>query len=278
MHRFFWNSLHQNYYLDFQWIAGVPGALFIIASVLIYTTTIFTQEFYPKTTLICKSISMLYISLSIMETANTAIFTTPFPTHDYLIRHLDRMIGFHLTPILQITHDHPKYDNFVLPFYFSIFFFIHSLPVALAIIENKKAMYHYYCSFLLCIIIGYLAYYFFPTMTSPAAIYPHIFFTAFQLNTLHQFQLEHLHRIIHFNLVGGIVSFPSYHAAWATLIVYFLWPYAKYFALIYGVILLLATLATGWHYFFDILGGIFIAFISIELSQWLLYRGQHTPF
>ncbi|MCX7126084.1 MAG: phosphatase PAP2 family protein [Gammaproteobacteria bacterium] len=269
---FLLNASHQDFYLDFQWLGGVQGERFLYFFCATYIAAIFIPIPYQRMLLIWKAIAMLCISLAILEVSNTAILTTPFPTEDYFLRHVDRMLNFHLLPILHFVHQHPEINNGIWNLYYSLLVVIHFLPIFLAFFEKQKVIYHYYCSFVISIIIGYFICYFFPTMSSPAAIYPHQYFTPFQLNTVHQFQLEHLHHIIHFSLVGGIVSFPSYHAIWAALVVYFLWSYQwiKYLALIYGILILLMAILTGWHYFFDLIGGLCVAVISIYFAKRLL--------
>lgn len=266
---FLWNSLHQHYYLDFQWIGGIQGNYIAGFFCALYFFIILMRPSSLLFTATLKSIAMLFISLDVMELANTAILTTPFVTHDLWIVHIDRLLGFHFLPILQLVHAHPAFHRFVWQCYLSLLLVMHVLPIALAVAQESNACERYFCSFLISIIIGFTLFYFFPTMTSPAAVYPHHYFNAFQLNTLRQFQLEHLHKIIDFNLVGGVISFPSYHAIWVALIVYFMWPYGwmRYVALIYGMIILATTILTGWHYLLDIIAGIVIAALSIGLSN-----------
>src|SRR3990167_140298 len=270
---FLWNFYHQNYYLDFQWIGGIQGVYIVTFFCMAYFLSVFVRIPYPTVVRVWKSVAMLYISLSILEICNTAILTTPFPTHDQWMVHTDRLLGFHLLPILRVLHGYASIQSIIWSCYFSLLAAIHFLPISLSFDQNPKVMYHYYCSFIVSIIIGYLIYYFFPTMTSPAAVYPHQYFTAFQLNTLHQFQLEHLHKIIHFNLIGGIISFPSFHAIWAVFVIYFLWPYGwiRYVGIIYGILIFATSVLTGWHYLVDVFSGIGVALLSLWISRYFLY-------
>lgn len=273
---FFWNFLHQDYYLDFQWMGGKVGFYFLLFQIFLYMYLAYAQTRYVMISAVLKSIAMLVITLSVIELGNTAILTTPFSTHDHLMVSWDRLLGFHMLPILEIVHANPSIQHVIWTCYFSLLLVIHCLPISLAIIEKSRVSYHYFCSFVISVIIGYVIYYFFPTMTSPAAVYPHQYFTSFQLNTLHQFQLEHLHKIIRFGLVGGVVSFPSFHAIWATLVVYFLWPYGgiKYVGLIYGIVVMCVAVITGWHYLVDIIAGVGISMVSIWIGDHLLTPDQ----
>ncbi|HLD84542.1 MAG TPA: phosphatase PAP2 family protein [Coxiellaceae bacterium] len=266
---FAWNNTHQRFYLDFAAIGGAPWGIF--------TTLFFFALFFvaiklsyrlPSFSLCLKAMVMLLITLTLTEISNAAVLTTPFPTHDMLINHIDQRIGFHLLIILQLLKQHDFIEKIIWGIYYSLLLAMHVTPITLSLIATPRVLYHYFTSFLLSAIIGYSIFYFFPTDTSPASIYPHRYFTDFQLNTLHQFQLEHLHHTLNFNLVGGVISFPSFHAIWITLIVFFLWPFRfiKIPALIYGIAVLLTTVLTGWHYLMDSIAGIVIAYAAIQLA------------
>ncbi|GEM_PF-2480517 len=269
---FVWNNFSQQYYLDLQWLGFPFGAYFIAFILILYLLLIFFQPSLIGVNCV-KAVLMLCLSLSVLELSYSAVLMTPFSTHDYFMHHADQLLGFHLMPMLQIMHQNEVIKNVIWTSYYGIFLFIHFFSVILAAIDKIEMMYHYYLSFLVSIFFGCAAAYFFPNMTSPAAIYPHYFFTPFQLNTLHQFQLEHQHKILHWNLVGGAESFPSFHAIWACFAIYFIAQLDRRLlpvALIFGVVIMVAAVATGWHYFFDIVGGAVVAMLSIQLAKFML--------
>lgn len=259
-----WNAAHAKYYLDWQWFSGTFG--FCLTFIYAFLLSLHKNSVVRN---VIKSVVMLYLILTIVEFCNTAVLTTPFPTHDAQIVSLDRLVGFHELIMLQWMQHLPGFSHFIWFFYFLLFALMHAAPIALAINNEMRSVYHYYFSFLISLIIGYAIFYFYPTMTSPAFSYPHHFFTAFQLNTLHQFELERAHDSIHFSLVGGVISFPSFHAIWAVLVMYALWsnPLLRYPIFIVGLIILASTILTGWHYFMDVYAGIAVAILSIWLAE-----------
>ncbi|MCX7124472.1 MAG: phosphatase PAP2 family protein, partial [Gammaproteobacteria bacterium] len=229
---------------------------------------IYLTKDFSYVALILKTIGMTSFLCLLLYIGNTAIFTTPFTTlHDSFINQSDLFIGFHLPPLLQWISHHPESDKVSWGIYFSLLFSAIFLPTALAIAKQQKAAYHYYFSFIISVVIAYAIYYLFPT-TSPAAVYSHYYFNYAQGHLENYFQLEHNHQNYFFDM-SSVVGFPSLHAAWITLIVCFLYPYriVKYFALIYGISVIIAILFTGWHFFTDILGGIAIGILSIQLSK-----------
>lgn len=263
-----WNAEHAKYFLDWQWFDGMV-ALKIIAVLAASYIFLLYRRSSSMTANVIKSILMLYLVLYLLELGNVAILTTPFPAHDAQIVSLDRLVGFHELIMLQWMHHYPAFTHIIWFFYFSMLMLMHGVPIALAFNKNMRSVYHYFLSFLISLIVGYIIFYFYPTMTSPAFSYPHHFFTSFQLNTLHQFELERAHRAIHFDLIGGVVSFPSFHAIWAVLMMYFMWqnPLLRYPVFIIGYIILASTILTGWHYFMDVYAGIAVAIVSIWLAE-----------
>jgi hypothetical protein len=69
--------------------------------------------------------------------------------------------------------------------------------------------------------------------------------------------------------LGGIVTFPSFHAASAILYSWALWPvkWARPIVLTLNALMLAATPANGGHYFIDIIAGVTIALAAIVAAR-----------
>lgn len=67
----------------------------------------------------------------------------------------------------------------------------------------------------------------------------------------------------------GILCLPSFHVIWAILCAYTLWNIrgARIPAIVVSASLIIATLATEWHYFVDVIAGLFVALVSIFLAR-----------
>jgi PAP2 superfamily len=76
-------------------------------------------------------------------------------------------------------------------------------------------------------------------------------------------------RILSPATLGGIISFPSFHAAAAVLSLWALWSvwWMRPLALIANVSMLVATPLGGGHYFVDVFAGIFLAVSAISLAR-----------
>ena len=78
-------------------------------------------------------------------------------------------------------------------------------------------------------------------------------------------------RVLDFNKLTGIVTFPSFHAAAAVLYLWAFWPvrWIGPIALVTNIAMLLATPICGGHYFVDVFAGIAIATASIMAARWI---------
>jgi hypothetical protein len=86
--------------------------------------------------------------------------------------------------------------------------------------------------------------------------------------SLHSLYITHL---------GGIVTFPSFHAAAAILNMWALWGvwWMRPFALIANGGMLLATPLVGGHYFVDVFAGAGIAVLAIATAKTMQGRSEH---
>lgn len=66
----------------------------------------------------------------------------------------------------------------------------------------------------------------------------------------------------------GLVTFPSFHTAWAILLMYALRDFRRLFAVgvVFNALIILSTLTTGWHYLADVLGGGLVALIALVIA------------
>jgi hypothetical protein len=71
--------------------------------------------------------------------------------------------------------------------------------------------------------------------------------------------------------LGGIVTFPSFHAASAVLYAWALWPlrWARPPVVVVNAIMLAATPLNGGHYLVDVIAGVAIAAAAIAAARWV---------
>jgi len=102
---------------------------------------------------------------------------------------------------------------------------------------------------------------------------PNIITLSAYLDQLHDLPLvrDGSLRIIDFDKLTGIVTFPSFHAAAAVLYLWAFWPvrWIGPIALVANIAMLLATPICGGHYFIDVFAGIAIAMAAIVTARWI---------
>ena len=83
-------------------------------------------------------------------------------------------------------------------------------------------------------------------------------------------------RVLSFETLTGIITFPSFHAAGAVLALWGFWGvwWMRPFALIVYVGMLLATPLVGGHYFVDVFAGAAVAFLAIAAAKSV---GERSP-
>ena len=77
----------------------------------------------------------------------------------------------------------------------------------------------------------------------------------------------------------GIITFPSYHAALATVTLWSFWraPYLRWPGTILALLTIVATPVDGGHYFIDVIAGCAIAAFAIMAAQWVIGWNPQIP-
>ena len=77
----------------------------------------------------------------------------------------------------------------------------------------------------------------------------------------------------------GLVTFPSFHAAVAVLLIYasLPLPWLAILAVPVNLLMLVSTLANGGHYLVDIISGLLIAWNAIAVSRWIVPEKTTSP-
>jgi membrane-associated phospholipid phosphatase len=75
-------------------------------------------------------------------------------------------------------------------------------------------------------------------------------------------------RTIETSMLTGVVSFPSFHAAAAALLVWGAWSikWARIPAAVLNGVMLVSTIVVGAHYLIDIVGGLVVAAASVSIA------------
>ncbi len=193
------------------------------------------------------------------------------PWIDTYLVSFDESLGVHLPSIVRWSNSHPAWNQMLQLAYASMLPQTALTVIVLGFANNARALNGFVREFIFASLIcaGIFA-------VAPAEG-PFIAYD-YPASPSQERYLEHIHQlregtrtVVSWNGAEGLISFPSFHTAWAILLV---WAFREQRALLVVSCLLnaaviISTLTTGWHYFADVLSGAGTAALAIALSaQW----------
>lgn len=207
----------------------------------------------------------------------SAVITTPFPLIDHYLVQADKWFGFDVTVFMAWAYQHPLLIKILNLSYFSLEYQMLLTPVLLAFLNKAKEVNRYAALAAICFIFWLLVYYFFPTL-APAGVLQSPHFMDLSYDILTRFREVHQNTPITV-WSAGMVSFPSGHVMYA-LLVLIAWRKIKmifYPLLVFNILLIIATMALGFHYLTDVLSSLVIVTaasyaVHLLFKRWELQR------
>ena len=207
---------------------------------------------------------------------SVATFSMPFV--DGPIAECDRLLNVHVPDIVLWANNHSIISNVLLITYHTMLPQTLILVIALGFIGDQKQLESFVLRFMTALLITVSIFAIAPAK-GPFAHY------GMKNSPSQERYLEHLTTLrngdrteIVLSETEGLVTFPSFHTAWAILLMMAVWHRKRVFVpvCILNLAVIAGTLTTGWHYFTDVLGGVVIAFavmaITRKLEPWLAAR------
>lgn len=200
---------------------------------------------------------------------------------DWLIS-IDASLGIHLPSIVNWVQDHATLKWLLDRAYFTVFPSTLLALIVLGLDSDVRRLREFVLHFILSGLVTTVVFFFLPA-EGPFAAYGYEprpdqqrFLDHFQALRAGEFPVVSMSRL------EGLITFPSFHTAWAVLLA---WSFRHYRWLFVPMIVLnaavvAATLTTGWHYGADVLGGAATAGLSILLTRLLspwLNRDANGP-
>ena len=197
------------------------------------------------------------------------------PMQDANLAHLDRMLGLDWLSYLNFVNDRPSLIPYMYLGYAMITWPMFGVPIILGMTRHYRCLQQFTLACTLAVVVTAVV----------SALLPAV-------GTYHEYgitpdllkfkpsgylvQLQELPRvrdgslrILESSRLGGIITFPSFHAAAAVLALWALWSvwWLRPLALIANVSMLLATPLVGGHYFVDVIAGVGLAVLAIATAQ-----------
>lgn len=199
-----------------------------------------------------------------------AVATSARPLIDSQLAAFDALCGITVPVVREWAAAHPLF-NLLLNFAYDTLLYQTALVlIALGLTGNRPALEGFMASFMLSALASLALFVLFPA-EGP--------FVTYGLDpSLDQAQfLDHFRALrdgtrtlATYRGAEGLITFPSFHVAWALTITWSLRHCRRSLflaALVLNLLAIVSTMTTGWHYFADVLGGAVVAAISIAAAN-----------
>ncbi|MDK1104155.1 MAG: phosphatase PAP2 family protein [Actinomycetota bacterium] len=204
-------------------------------------------------------------SVTILAMYLTALSGRPL-ADPWLVR-VDAWLAFSAPALVEWIGRHPRVGDVLSWMYNFIFMETLLVLAVLSIFKDKEALEGFVLQFMLSISIVLAIFYLYPAV-GPFVTYGYDP-TPAQQDYLTQFTALRTGELGNLDDPKGLVTFPSFHTAWALLLAYALRRHALFFSVgvVANAMIVLSTLTTGWHYLTDVLGGVLVTIIAILIAQ-----------
>ena len=239
----------------------------------------------PQVVFVLGGIAQIVLITAVMAPLTYVAASTRLPLQDANLLAIDRALGLNWTAYLDFVDDHPTLAAWLGYGYTMIRWPIFAIPVVLA----AKGRYVRIEEFTFAFGVALIATTIISALVPAIGVYQQIGLDPATLKNLNPgAYLEQLRdlpptrdgALRHLELMGlgGIVTFPSFHAASAVLYAWALWPvrWFRPIVVLANAAMLAATPVIGGHYFVDLFAGIAVAVLAIAaanlVAQWIARR------
>jgi hypothetical protein len=230
----------------------------------------------PQVMLCLGSTAQIVLITALMTPLTYVAGAANFPLQDANLLAIDRALGFDWLAYANYVNDRPLLASWLGYGYMMIRWPIFAIPAVLAGAYLFGRLQEFTFAFALALMVTTAISVFVPAI----GVYQHIGLDPAKLaNVDSRAYLDFLRdlvpvregqmRTLDLLNLGGIVYFPSFHAASAVLYAWALWPvrWIRPFALLANGAMLVATPVNGAHYFIDIIAGIALAVFAIAAAK-----------
>lgn len=230
----------------------------------------------PQVMFVLGGTAQIVLITAVMTPLTYVAASTNFPMQDANLLAIDRALGFDWGAYVRTVDAHPVLAAWVNYGYTMIRWPIFAIPVVLAATQRYYRIEEFTFAFGLALIVTTIISAFVPAIgvfqqigLDPASI-RHLNLQPYldQLRDLPPARDGSLRHLDLFGL-GGIVTFPSFHAASAVLYAWALWPVRWMRPIVVPAFtaMLAATPINGGHYLIDVIAGMAVAALSIVAAR-----------
>ena len=259
-----------SYHEDFTyWIRIVPASLLIL---LIPWVQKKTSLPFDSVAIIAK----VYFIFILAYALTPLLLATPFPFIDKQLLHIDSLMHFHLTSVMNFTIEHPTFYRLMSYAYSNWIYELLLLLILLYCFGEKYIVNHIIHVIQIALFITSICFYFFPAF-GPLTLLHDPFTQNYSFAEHAQYQAIHhgLSPTIHGYYYAGFVSFPSMHCFIASTAIYAIIITKKFRWFLLPLIpmyltIIASTLFLGEHYLIDLLASECLLFLIIFSRRFIL--------
>jgi hypothetical protein len=243
------------------------------------------QKWGPRPAFISVSIAQLKILFLLGSPLTYIAASADFPLQDATFAHWDQLLGLDWTAYYRFITTRPTLVHYAYFFYATITWPAMGVPLVLGFTKNYVRLQNFIMACILAVGVAAVV-----SAVAPAFGAYHQYglptdFSGFRA-TGYLVQMDRLPlvrdgslRVLNISDLGGIVMFPSFHAASAILALWGFWGvwWMRPLSLIVNVGMIMATPLLGGHYFVDVLAGVSLAALAIAVAKLIAERFFTAP-
>jgi hypothetical protein len=203
-----------------------------------------------------------------------ALATPARPLVDAQLANFDSWCGIHVPRFCRFAADHPAIGFVLRVAYDSLLYQTAAVIVLLGLRNQRQALEAFVLAFMFAALVALVIFVVMP------AYGPFVEYGLTPADDQARF-LDHFlslrdgsRRVISYRGAEGLITFPSFHVAWAIVMVWAVRGCRPAFAAFatLDTLLVLSTMTTGWHYFADVLGGAAVAALGVLTAKYAQRR------
>lgn len=247
-----------------------------------------TRRLDSRVPFVFGSIAQLGLMLLLVRPAIYIAAAVDLPMQDANLAYLDGILGLDWQAYFHFIYDRPTLVAYVVFLYAMIGWPVFGIPVVLGSSRHYCRLQQFTLAWMLALIATTIISTLLPAIGTYHQYGIQLDLSRFDPSNylIQEHDLPLLRagalRALDSETLGGIITFPSFHAATAVLYLWALWSvwWMRPLALIANVGMLVATPMGGGHYFVDVFAGIGVAVLAIAaarwVGQWLLAGGRSS--
>jgi hypothetical protein len=229
----------------------------------------------PRLAFILLSIAQLELLFLLATPLTYILASANLPMQDANLARLDQLLGLDWRAYYRFVYERPALVPYIYLGYAMITWPTLGVPIVLGLTKHYFRLQQFTLACMLTVVATALISSLLPAFGTfseygISADLP-VFRASGYLIQLHELPLvrDGSLRVLDFKTLGGIITFPSFHAAAAILALWAFWGvwWMRPLALIANGGMLLATPLVGGHYFVDVFAGVALAMLAIAAAQ-----------